>query len=73
MNQRRGKINVKDGGEEHKMHKQSQSKKQQHIHNRLPGREAETDTSDEDLSSKGRMPHNLTTGLPFTMVTINIA
>lgn len=41
MNQRRGKINVKDGGEEHKMHKQSQSKKQQHIHNGLPGREVE--------------------------------
>lgn len=35
MNQRRCKINVKDGSEEHKMDKQSQSKKQQHIHNGL--------------------------------------
>lgn len=33
MNQRRCKINVKDGGEEDKMYKQSQSKKQQHIQN----------------------------------------
>lgn len=51
MNQRRCKINVKDGSEEHKMDKQSQSKKQQHIHTGLPAREAETDTPDEDLSS----------------------
>lgn len=41
MNQRRCKINVKDGSEEHKMDKQSQSKKQQHIHTGLPAREVE--------------------------------
>lgn len=55
MNQRRCKINVKDGGEEHKMYKQSQSKKQQHVQNEQPAREAKTgnkvklDTREDDL------------------------
>lgn len=31
MNQRGCKINVKDGGEEHKMHEQSHSEVEQHI------------------------------------------
>lgn len=31
MNQRRGKINIEDGAEEHKMYEQSQNKEEQHI------------------------------------------